>query len=132
MSRIFRKNVFTGELEEDSQSNVAADFEVVNARSRAKTENLVGGRSNDPWAGGKDFIAKSMSIAPEQATPERIAKENADAKKHGTGAYYTPDGGCYMPTRGVRAREMVRKNRQDNDAGYGDEAGGGFGDDTGG
>ena len=127
MSRIFRKNVFTGELEEDFAGGIAAAFEAVNARSRAKVENLVGGevriRQTDPYVGGKDFVSKAMSIAPEQATPERIERENAEAKEHGTGAYYTPDGGCHLPTRGVRRREMHRKDRQDNDAGYGDAFG---------
>ncbi len=126
-TRIFRRDIFTGELVEDRDSNIAADFEAVNARSRAKVENLVdievGTRSKDPWAGGKDFVSKSMSIAPEQATPERIARENAEAKHHATGAYYTPDGGCHMPTRGIRAREMQRKDRQDNDACFGDASG---------
>lgn len=122
MSRIFRKNVFTGELEEDSEDDIAAAFEVVNARSRATVENLVGVKrlSKDPYSGGKDFVSKSMSIAPEQATPDRIERENADAKHRGTGAYYTPDGGCHLPTRGIRRREMRRKDRQDNDASYGD------------
>lgn len=125
MSRIFRKNVFTGEMEEDSDDDIAADFEVVNARSRAKVKNLVGGMNlnPNPWAGGRDFVSKSMSIAPEQATPERIEKENREAENEGTGAYYTPDGGCHLPTRGIRTREMRRKGRQDNDAGYSDRAG---------
>jgi len=125
MSRIFRRDIFTGKMEEDSESNIEAEFEVVNARSRKKVENLVPGRRKhvDPYSGGKDHISKAMSIAPEQATPERIERENAGAEHHGTGAYYTPDGGCHLPTRGVRAREMTRKDRQDNDACFGDASG---------
>ena len=125
MSRIFRRDIFTGEMVEDSESDIASEFEEVNARSRAKVENLVGGRRKhvDPYNTGKDFISKSMSIAPEQATTERIERENAEAKHHGTGAYYTPDGTCVLPTRGIRAREMKRKDRMDNDACYGDASG---------
>ena len=123
MSRVFRRNIFTGEWEEEFESDIEAAFEVVNARSREKVKNLVSGHRPDPYAGGKDFISKALSIAPEQATSERIAKENAGAKHHGTGAYYTPEGVCHLPTRGIRAREMRRKNRQDNDACFGDHAG---------
>ncbi len=122
MSRTFRRDIFTGELVEDTESDIEAEFEVVNARSRKKVENMVPGRRKhvDPYSGGKDFLSKSMSIAPEQATKSRINKENADAKHHNTGAYYTPDGGCYLPTRGVRAREMSRRHKQDNDACFSD------------
>ena len=123
MSETFRRNIFTGEFEEDSHDDIQAAFESVNAPSRSKGENMIGGHCPDPYSGGKDFVSKSMSIAPEQATPERIERENADAKHRGTGAYYTPDGGCHMPTRGIKAREMRRKNRQDNDACYGDASG---------
>lgn len=72
------------------------------------------------WA---DHVCRPLSIPAEQATPERIARENAAARKHGTGAVYDRDGNCHLPTRGSRAREMRRLNRQDNSAGYGDWAG---------
>lgn len=72
------------------------------------------------WA---DNVCKAISIAPEQATPERVAKENAEAKRHGTGAVYGKDGQCHLPTRGSRARELRRLGKQDNDAGYSDFGG---------
>jgi len=72
------------------------------------------------WA---DNVCKAVSIAPEQATPERIARENEAARKHGTGAVYGADGLCHLPTRGSRAREFRRLGRQDNDAAYSDFGG---------
>lgn len=72
------------------------------------------------WA---DSVCKAISIPPEQATPERIARENAEAKRHGTGVVYGSDGLAHIPTRGARAREFKRLGRMDNDAGYSDFGG---------
>lgn len=80
-------------------------------------------RYGNPWDRGKPIRNRNMSIAPEQATPERIATENAEAKLHGTGAAYDSDGNCYVETRGQLNREMKRRRFQNNDAGYGDWAG---------
>lgn len=89
--------------------------------STVEKPRKLGGTS--PWAGQDYNVCRSISIAPEQATPERIARENTEAKRHGTGAKYAPDGTCYLPSRGARAREFRRLGRMDNDAGYGDWAG---------
>lgn len=122
MNRIIRRHWLTGEWEEvmeDRKEEAARINERVLGHAPAKLE-----QRSSPWSRGEDFISKGMSIAPEQATPERIERENAEAKHHGTGAYYRKDGTCVMPTRGIRAREMKRKNRQDNDGSYGDYCGG--------
>lgn len=71
----------------------------------------------------QDHACKAISIKPEEATPERVARENAEAKRHGTGAVYDKDGVCHLSGRGSRAREMRRLGRMDNDAGFGDYAG---------
>lgn len=75
-----------------------------------------------PWGRGSDFVCTACSIKPEEATPERIARENAAARYHGTGAHYSPDGKCHMPTRRSRAREHGRRSYADFDAGFGDRA----------
>lgn len=67
---------------------------------------------------------RALDIPPEQATPDRIAKENEDARRRGTGAGYSPDGVCHLSgDRAGRAKEMRRRRKQDNDAGFGDYAG---------
>lgn len=120
----FRRNLFTGELEQ-----VPSDG---GGRSIIYREPLRYGkpltRHANPWD-GKDNVSRPMSIKPEEATPERIAFENDQARYHGTGAYYTPDGKCHTPTKGSRSREMARprgddgRRFQDNDAGYSDYCG---------
>jgi hypothetical protein len=74
-----------------------------------------------PWDRGKDHISRPLSIKPEEATPERIARENAEAAHHGTGVYFTEDGLCHIPTNGCRNLELRRQNKSDLDAGYGQE-----------
>jgi len=128
-NRRFRRNVFTGVLEE-IWDDPAVEFEAQNEKMREKTAHMVrkSSRHVNPWDTGKDHICKAMSIKPEEATPARIAWENEQSKRHGTGAYYDKQGNCYTPTRGSRSKEMRRPHRggfryQDNDAGYGDYAG---------
>lgn len=116
----YRRNVFTGKLEHADADDARAAFAELNARSREA-------------AGADDYrfsarhprhhISRAMSIPPEQATPERIARENETARAMGTGAEYAPDGTCHLAGRSSRAREMRRRGYQDNDAGYGDYAG---------
>jgi len=122
LRRRFRTNLFTGELEE-VYDNPVESFKEINEKMQEKVAHVPRGRNPNPWNKGKDHVCRPLSLKPEDATPERIEKENAAAKKHGTGAYYTPDGECVISTRAVRAREMRRRQFQDNDAGYGDHAG---------
>lgn len=119
----WRRNLFTGKLEQvpsDGGGRHIIYREEVYYQPK---------RQADPWGRGKDAISRPLSIKPEEATPEKIAALNENAKRNGTGAYYTPDGACHTPTRGSRAREMpARRNfdgmgYQDNDAGYSDYAG---------
>lgn len=122
----WKRDIFSGELVETLESGQGR--QVIFRGSLPYGEATVRGRRGDPWDTGRDHVALAMSIKPEEATPERIAHENKMAKRHGTGAYYTPDGRCHTPTRGSRAKEMRRPHRggfryQDNDAGYGDYAG---------
>jgi len=78
-------------------------------------------------------ICKGLSLKPEDATPERIEQENADAQKFGTGCWFDSNGECHTSTRGSQNREMRRqtiRNRERQqpglmnlDAGFGDYAG---------
>lgn len=83
-------------------------------------------RQADPYDNGKEHVDRGMSLKPEDATPERVAHENEQCKRHATGAWYDLKGLCHTPTRGSRAREMARPHGpnqlrfQDNDGGYGD------------
>jgi hypothetical protein len=86
-------------------------------------------RYANPWDTGKEIVNRNMSIKPEEATPEKIAQLNENARLHGTGAWYDSQGGCHITAgRGCRSREMRARAHvdfgfQDNDAGYGDWAG---------
>lgn len=123
MERRFVRNLFSNELEEVCD-DPRAEFEVLNERSRAKVAWAeVGTRYANPYDTGKDHVSLAMSIPPEQATRERIERENAQARHAGTFAYYTPDGECHLPTRRSRAKEMRRRGYQDNQAGYSDYGG---------
>ena len=113
----YRRNLWTGELEE-VDDNPHAEFGEINARARERVKHLVKGRAVNPWY--KDNRCRPMSIAPEQATKSRIARENEDARRKGTGAVYAPNGECFLPTRGSRKKEMARRRMIDNDGGFGD------------
>lgn len=122
----FVRDLFTGELKE-----VPADGggRHILYRETIPYNPASSGRIADPWA-GPDHVSRPMSLKPEDATPERIERENAAARHHGTGAYFTPDGVCHTPTRGSRSREMQRPREgfeniryMDLDAGFGDFAG---------
>lgn len=119
--RRFRRSVFTGELEEVWEEDTNP-FKEINEKMRNKVAHLVGPKSHfsSPWC--REMVSQAMSLKPEDATPDRIAQENEEAKRHGTGAYYTPDGLCHLPTRGSRAKECRRTGRMDLDAGYSDWA----------
>lgn len=120
----FVRDWFTGELKELPSEGVGRQIIF-----RGATPPVTGRRRlADPYDRGRDHISIGMSLKPEDATPERIAAENEACRRHGTGAYYTPDGLCHTPTRGSRAREMARPHHggyhyQDNQAGYSDRAG---------
>lgn len=113
----FVRDILTGKLEERpySEPGIIARTTVPEALVDVRR------RTGNPWS--KDNLLRGISIPPEQATPERIERENAEARKHGTGVVYAPDGKCYAPTRGSRAKEFKRRNWQDNDACYSDHAG---------
>jgi len=64
-----------------------------------------------------------LSIPPEQATPERIARENAETKRHNTGACYDRYGRCFTSSKRSQNRELRRRGQQNNDAGDSDYAG---------
>jgi hypothetical protein len=66
----------------------------------------------------RPLVAQSMGVHPSQ-----VAQFNEDAKRHGTGAFYRPDGNPEFSSRGARAREMRRRNMFDKQAGYSDWAG---------
>lgn len=122
----FVRDLFTGELKEvpsDGGGRRIIYSEPVPEVFRSA------GQHCDPWS-GTDKVSRPMSLKPEDATPERIERENAAARHHGTGAYYTQDGICHTPTRGSRNREMARPRANfentrfmDLDAGFGDYAG---------
>jgi len=119
----FIRDLFTGELKEVEHG---AGGRQILYRSPQPTNRVK--RYANPWDQGKDHVCRPLSLLPELATPERIEAENAAARHHGTGAYYTPDGMCHLPTRGARSREMARERsdgsrRQDNDGCYGDYCG---------
>ena len=117
----FKRHILTGEIIETPESGQGR--QIIFRGSLPYGEQTVLGRTHNPWDRGKDVICRPLSIKPEDATPERIAKENEEARRHGTGARYDNRGVCHTPTRGSRSREMRRLNKQDNDAGYGDHAG---------
>ena len=120
----FVRDVFTGELRE-VRDDPAAEFEELNRLSR-ENAGYDPGRNPNPWY--KDNICRPMSLLPEEATPERIAQENEEARRHGTGARYDGKGECYLSSRGVRSRELrrpklrsgIRLQQQDFDGGYSD------------
>ena len=120
----FIRDLFTGELKEIPGG--PGGRQIIYRSPEAKRERR---RFADPWDRGRDHISRPLSLLPEQATPERVAAENEAARYHGTGAYFTPDGLCHLPTRGSRSKEMARPHGplgfryQDNDAGYSDYAG---------
>lgn len=120
--RRFRRNLFTDVIEE-VYDDVVAELQPLNASSQEKVAWMARKTYKNPYDTGCDHVNRGMSLTPEEATPQRVAAENAAARQHGTGAYYTPDGLCHVPTRGARAREMRRRGHQDNDAGYGDWGG---------
>lgn len=114
----FVRDIFTGELVEREQQEPGVIFRGClppwakeNRRHRKRV-----------WT-GKDTVCKPLSIKPEEATAERVTEYNEKAQHHGTGAYYTPDGVCHLPTRASRSKELRRRGMQDNDAGYSDYAG---------
>jgi hypothetical protein len=116
------RDIFTGELKERPDCPAGREIIYIEPIYYNPT------RAGSPWDRGTDHVDRGMSLQPEQATPERIARENEECRHHNTGAYYTPDGLCHMPTRGSRRREMARPHHgglhyQDNDAGYSDAAG---------
>ena len=118
--------MWTGELTETPESGQGR--QVIFRGSLPYGDQTVRKTRFDPWDTGKDHVDRGMSIKPEEATPERIERLNENAKKQGTGAYYTPDGRCCTPTRRSKAKEMraradVDFGFQDNDAGYSDCAG---------
>jgi hypothetical protein len=121
----FVRDIFTGELQE-RDSGPGGRQVIFQETPRFGLGNSR--RRGNPWDRGKDHVDVGMSIKPEEATPEKIAALNENAKRQGTGAYYSPDGLCHTPTRGSRAKEMrgrltIDFGFQDNDAGYGDCAG---------
>ena len=95
--RRFRKNLFSGELEE-VDDDPAVEFAAQNARVRERTAWMVTKRRRfaSPWDTGKDVINRNMSLKPEDATPERIAAENEAARRHNTGAWYDSKGQCHI------------------------------------
>jgi len=116
----FIRDLFTGELRE-----VVSDGggrRIIFRGSVPKHYDPTPAHVN-PWGRGKDHINRPLSIKDEEATPERIERENEDARRHGTGARYDAAGNCHVPTRGSLARECRRTHRQDNDAGYSDYPG---------
>lgn len=117
LQRRFIKDIFTGKVKEVID-DPNADFEPINERLRKAAHNGVVHRRFRKRAG--DQVCTAMTIKPEEATPERIERENAAAKRHGTGAYYDKNGKCHYGSRGVRSREMARRGYADFDAGYGD------------
>ena len=122
----FRRNLFTGVLEEVPSTGVGR--QVIFRGRLPYGDQTVTGRRGDPWDTGRDHVDKGMSIAPDEATPGKIEQLNENAKHCNTGAYYSPDGKCYTPTRRSRAREMraranVDYGFQDNDACYSDNPG---------
>lgn len=116
----FYRDLFTGKLRKRPASEPGIIATIASDIPGSK-------RTGSPW--WKDNHCPAMDLMPEHATPERIAKENAAARKHGTGAEYSPEGKCYLPTRRSRFREMGRRTHdcgakfQDNDAGFSDRAG---------
>src|SRR4051794_19192543 len=118
----WRRHWLTGVLEE---------VPVEQGPTRIVYETPPGGtirRVGSAWDSSKDFTSRGMSLAPEQATPTRIAELNENARRHRTGAIYDKQGVCHLPSRKGRAREMKARGDVgfryiDNDAGYGDFAG---------
>lgn len=74
-------------------------------------------------AANYDRELRGLSLMPEEATPERIAAENEECRRHGTGARYDAYGRCLTSTRGSQNRELKRRGKINNDAGFGDYAG---------
>lgn len=64
-----------------------------------------------------------LSLKPEDVTPERIAHENEMARRHNTGVHYDSRGNCHTTSRRSQNRELRRRGKMNNDAGYGDYAG---------
>lgn len=114
----FYRDIFTGELVERPASEGGRQIIARTSVPEGAVQTVTG---RSPW--WKDRVCRPISIAPEHATPARIAQENESAQKHGTGVWYDKSGVAHVPTRRSRAREFARLGRQDNDAGYGDCAG---------
>jgi hypothetical protein len=110
----FVRDLFTGELQEVPYGEGGRQ---IIARETVKYAPR---RLGNPWDRGKDHISRPLSLMPEEATPERIKAENEAAKAHNTGAWYDSNGLCHLGTRGMRVREMRRKEKIDNDGCYGD------------
>lgn len=106
----WRRNIFTGELEEFESPEGGRE---VIFRSEVKYDP---GRADSPWS--RDLISHGMAVHPSQ-----VAQFNEDAKRHGTGAFYRPDGTAAFSTRRSRALEARRRGMFDKDAGYKDYAG---------
>jgi hypothetical protein len=121
------RDLFTGELKQVPAGRGGRQIIFRGSTPPNYDPNPVG---CDPWR-GKDKVCRPLSLKPEEVTPERIEQENAEAAKHGTGAWYDAEGECHIGSRGSRRREMarpklrsgIRLSHQDNDAGYGDRAG---------
>jgi hypothetical protein len=114
----FKRDIFTGKLVETQPPE--GGREIIARGSLPFGEQTVTSRIPNP---DYDRECVALSIKPEEATPERIAEHNEQARRHNTGAFYDRDGRCMTSTRGSQNREMRRRNYINNDAGFGDFAG---------
>lgn len=109
----FRRNIFTGELEEVPSEGGGRK---VIARTTV-SPHLVQNKTGSAW--GRPLVDTSLAVPIEE-----IDAQNEAAKRHGTGAYYVPgDHGfanVVFDSRQARAREYARRECFDGNGGYGD------------
>jgi hypothetical protein len=112
MGTRFVRHWLTGELQQVPSEG--GGIHIIGRTSAAPGRRAI----RKAWQGG--HVSRPLSLKPEDCTPERIAQENAEAKAHGTGAFFTPNGLCHLDGRENRKRELRRQRRIDMDGGYGD------------
>lgn len=116
---MFKRDLFTGELVEDKSGEGGRQIIYREEIPEYMDQTRVG--TANPYS--KEWVTETLAVPIEQ-----MEQFNADAKRHGTGAYYRPtrDGqyaALVCPTRRSRAREIKRRGAFDRQAGYGDYAG---------
>jgi len=115
----FRRNIFTGQLEEFDSEQEKHEFRQEIAEIQAKHNPHPKDSYRNPSVWGRPLRSKAMGVTPAEA-----AKMNEQARAAGTGAFYDPKtGDCILESRGARNREMMRRGLFDKSGGYGDYTG---------